>query len=285
MVNDEQARYWNEDGGPTWVANELRQDAMLKPFDQVLLAAADPQPGEHVLDVGCGFGTTTLELARAVGEQGRVMAIDVSEAMVARVRSRVAAEAITNVIDRVGDAQVEILPAEHFHLVVSRFGVMFFEDPVAAFGNIREALRPDGRLVFVCWQPMAVNEFMAAPLAAMTDVIGPIEPPVSGVPGPFGLSDESYVRGVLSDAGYSDVTVRGFEAPVLMGAGGGVDAVVEHGSESGPARRALAPLEPDQRDAALALLRAMVAARIAENGTGDGTVTFRGAAWLVTARV
>jgi SAM-dependent methyltransferase len=279
MPNDEQVRYWNEEGGPSWVANELRHDLMLAPFDAVLLDAADPQLGDHVLDVGSGFGTTSLELARAVGEQGRVMAIDVSEAMMARLRSRAAAEAITNVIDHVADAQTDVLPAEHFRLVVSRFGVMFFDDPTAAFTNIHEALRPDGRLVFVCWQPLADNEWVLVPLTAMAPVIGPIAPQAPGQPGPFALGDEERVREVLEGAGFRDVELTAIERPVVMGGGEGLDAAVQHCSETGPARRVLAGLEPEQRDAAIELLRQALSERLE-----SGRVTFDGAAWLVRAR-
>ncbi len=279
MPNEEQVRYWNEDGGPHWVANELRHDLMLAPFNAVLVEAADAQLGEHVLDVGCGFGTTSLELARAVGEQGRIMALDVSEAMMARLRSRTAAEAVSNVIPRVGDAQTEVLPAEHFRLVVSRFGVMFFDDPTAAFSNIHEALRPDGRLVFVCWQAPAANEWAVAPLAAMAPVIGPPEPAPAGRPGPFGLADEDVVREVLDGAGFEDVELTAIERPVVMGGGEGLDSAVDHCAGTGLARRVLAGLEPEQRDAAIELLRLFLAERLVAD-----RVTFEGAAWLVRAR-
>ena len=182
-----------------------------------------------MLDVGSGFGTTTLELARAVGEQGRVMALDVSEPLMARLRSRTAAEAVSNIISHVGDAQTEVLPAEHFRLVVSRFGVMFFDDPTAAFANIHEALRPDGRLVFVCWQPLAVNEWVAAPLDAMAPVDRADRPsPPPGGPGPFGLATQEVLHEVLDGAGFSDVELTSIERPVVMGGDEGLDAAVEH---------------------------------------------------------
>jgi SAM-dependent methyltransferase len=260
------------------VAHEVRQDIMLAPFDKVLLSAAAPQAGERVLDVGCGFGTTTLEVARAVGEQGRVVALDVSETMMARLRSRAAAEDVTNVVPLVGDAQTDELPGAYFDLVVSRYGVMFFDDPVAAFANIREAMRRDGRLAFVCWQPLAVNEFMAAPLAAMRDVIGPVSTP-AGVPGPFAFSDQELVRKILTDAGYRSIVITGVERPMVMGGGESVEAVVEHGTDSGPARRALAEVTPQEDARARALLRAMIEARPAPD-----RFTFTGATWLVTAR-
>ena len=279
MPNEEQVRYWNEEGGPDWVAHERRQDLMIAPFNAVLLDAADAQLGEHVLDVGSGFGTTSLPLARAVGDHGRVMALDVSEAMIARLRSRAAAEAVGNIISHVGDAQTEVLPAGHFRLIVSRFGVMFFDDPTAAFANIHEALRPDGRLVFVCWQALAANEWAAGPLAVMAPVIGPIAEMPAGRPGPFGLADEEVLHEVLDGAGFSDVVLTKIERPVVMGGGEGLDAVVEHCAGTGAARRALAAVEPEQREVAVALLRQYLVERLA-----DDRITFDGAVWLVRAR-
>ena len=112
MANDEQARYWNEQGGPSWVRNEVWFDTMLQPYEAKLEAVAAATGGEYVLDVGCGFGTTTLAMARAVGEEGRVVACDISEVMADRVRSRAAAEGLTNVVVQVGDVETDPLPAD-----------------------------------------------------------------------------------------------------------------------------------------------------------------------------
>jgi SAM-dependent methyltransferase len=278
VANDDQARFWNEDGGPRWVAHEQWFDTMLEPFGAALDAAADAQPGDHVVDVGCGFGTTTLALARAVGPEGRVMAVDLSDVMVERVRARATDNGLTNVIARVADAQTDPLPASHFAVAVSRFGVMFFDDLTAAFANIRTSLQPGGRLVFICWQPVAANELGSLVLTAMQPVIGALPPPVQR-PGPYALGDDELVRTVLRDAGYEAVEVGSLKAPVVMGGGEGLDAAVTHCTWMSEIRRVLADLDDERRVQALDRLRAALATRLV-----DGRVVLTGAAWMVTAR-
>ena len=277
MANEEQARYWNELGGPEWVAHELEHDVMLEPFHRDLLGAAAPRLGEHALDVGCGFGTTTLALAVAVGKTGRVVAVDVSEPMVARLQSRVAAEALTNVIASVADAQVEPLPADYFDVALSRFGVMFFDDPVAAFTNLRASLRDRARLVFVCWQERERNPFMTVPLEAIAPLVGP-PASTAGEPGPFALADRDGLDRVLRGAGFTRIDIRPVEHPMLIGAGRGLDAAVSASQSLGPVRRALATLDDDGRAEGARLLRDALAPY-----DRDGSVVFDGAAWLVTA--
>jgi SAM-dependent methyltransferase len=278
VPNEDQARFWNEDGGPRWVAHEQWFDTMLEPFGAALDAAADVQPGDHVLDVGCGFGTTTLALARAVGPEGRVMAVDLSDVMVERVRARATDRGLTNVITRVADAQTDPLPASHFRVAVSRFGVMFFDDLTAAFANIRTSLQPGGRLVFICWQPVAANELGSLVLTAMQPITGALPPP-GRRPGPYALGDDELVRTVLRDAGYEAVEVQSVKAPVVMGGGEGLDAAVTHCTWMSEIRRALADLDDERRAQALDRLRAALATRLV-----DGRVVLAGATWLVTAR-
>jgi SAM-dependent methyltransferase len=278
VANDDQARFWNEDGGPRWVAHEQWLDVMLEPYGAALDAATAPGPGDHVLDVGCGFGTTTLAMARAVGSAGRVMALDLSEVMVARVRARATDAGLANVITRVADAQTDPLPATHFAVAVSRFGVMFFDDPAAAFANIRAALQPGGRLAFICWQPVAANELGSLVLKAMEPVTGAPPPPMRR-PGPYALGDGVFVRTVLDDAGWTAVDISAVEAPVVMGGGEGLDAAVTHCTWMSEVKRALGELDDERREEALALLRDALATRLV-----DGRVVLAGAAWLVTAR-
>jgi SAM-dependent methyltransferase len=268
-------RYWNDAAGPEWVDLERDFEVALVPFADELLRRAAPVPGEHVLDVGCGFGATTVALARAVGDDGRVMGLDISAPLLSRARQRAEAAAIRNVIWRQADAQDAQLPTGHFDLVVSRFGVMFFDDPVAAFANLHGATKPGGRLVFVCWQPAACNAWYTFPADVMAPYVA-VPAPLPDGPGPFSFGDPARVRRVLADAGWAGVGVDAFDAEMVQGAGGDVDAVMHH-VVRGPVAAALrdAPL----RATALDALRSAVAAHM-----GDGPAAWPAKAWVVTAR-
>jgi ubiquinone/menaquinone biosynthesis C-methylase UbiE len=155
IANTEQAEHWNTgEGVAHWVDNQARYDRMNAPFAAMILGAAGLRPGGNVLDVGCGCGGTTLAAARLIAP-GQAVGLDLSGPMLARARADAGAAGLGNAMFLQGDAQVHPFGPERFAAVISRFGVMFFADPVAAFVNIRTATRPAGRLVFVCWQPLA----------------------------------------------------------------------------------------------------------------------------------
>ncbi|HZX86522.1 MAG TPA: class I SAM-dependent methyltransferase, partial [Reyranella sp.] len=149
----EQAAYWNGPGGEGWLAAYQRIQRAIGDIGDVGLAAAAPQRGEHVIDIGCGTGDTTAALARAVGLTGHVLGVDISEPLITAAR----AHRLDNATFVVGDAATHPFQAGHYDLVFSRFGVMFFADPVAAFRNIRRALKPAGRLVFIAWRTPQEN--------------------------------------------------------------------------------------------------------------------------------
>jgi len=251
---------------------------MLAPIGAELLARAAAAPGEHVLDVGCGFGSTTLALAATVGAEGRVMGLDISVPLLDRARQRAEEAAVHNVLWREGDAQVAPLPSAHFDLLVSRFGVMFFDDPAAALTNLAAAVKPGGRLCFVCWQPAERNEWYTFPsrtLAAHIDL--PVLPFAHG-PGPFAFGDPALVRTVLTTAGFGDVTVTGFDTNVTIGADGTADATIAFVTR-GPLGQALAAAPDHARRAGMDALRAAVDAHVV-----DDEVRFPAAVWFVTAR-
>jgi SAM-dependent methyltransferase len=277
MANEEMRRFWNEASGPEWLSLEHEFDHALEPFGAELLRRAAPAPGEHALDVGCGFGTTAMGLATLVGESGRAMGLDISAPLLDRARRRAREAGIGNVIWREGDAQDARLPAEHFDLVVSRFGVMFFDDPVAAFANLAGATKPGGRLRFVCWQPKERNPwytFASRTLAPFVELPAPAEGP-----GPFAFAGADRVRDILGAAGWTDTTTDGFEPEMVEGAGGGVDRVIKH-MVRGPVAAALRAARPEDRDAGLEALRSAVDA-----ATVGGEVRFPSAAWMVGSRI
>ena len=272
--NAEQARYWAEDGGPNWVRDEVAYDLMLTPFNLALIDALDPQPGERVLDVGCGFGSTALAAAARGAE---VHGVDISPPMIERARER-AADVTANATFEVGDAQEDSLGGP-YDAVTSRFGVMFFADPVRAFRNFAIATRPHGRLAFVCWQALERNPWMiAAPKVLRSLMEDPPPPPPLGS-GPFAFGESAFVDQVLADAGWTQRSIAPFETSTRMGGNDGVQGAVKQALSNSAARALLALGDATLRDRAAAILTDQF-----ESLSVDGVVTFPAAAWLVTAR-
>jgi SAM-dependent methyltransferase len=274
VSNDEQIRYWNDDAGPQWARHQDRIDENLRPFGEQAMEALDLQPGQAVLDVGCGCGTTTLALADRVGPGGRVAGVDISAPMLAAARRRVGGR--TNVEFHEADAQSAALPVTADRLF-SRFGIMFFADPVAAFANLASATAPGGRLAFACWQHPSRNPWIAVIAAAAASAVPDMPPPPPlDSPGPFAFSSSDRVRAVLIDAGWSDVATQGYERFQRLGAS--LDDALEHISHLGALRRALAAAGEAGADAVYAAVRE---ALVPYAGT-DGVVA-DAAAWIVTA--
>lgn len=204
-ANADQIAYWNKSAGFTWAELQDLLDRQIGPLGQVAMAALAPTPGERVLDIGCGCGQTSLELAHKVGAGGEVLAADVSAPMLEIARRR--SEGLAQATFLEADAQTHAFGEAAYDAAFSRFGVMFFSDPVEAFANIARALRPGGRLAFVCWRPMAENSWMSLPLVAALPHIPPPTPPEANAPGPFAFADPARVKAILGAAGFSEITV------------------------------------------------------------------------------
>jgi SAM-dependent methyltransferase len=256
------------------VRDEVMYDLMLTPFNDALLDALDPQPGERVLDVGCGFGSTALAAAARGAE---VHGVDISPPMIERARQR-AADAKANATFAVHDAQEDPLGGP-YDAVTSRFGVMFFADPVRAFRNFAAATRPGGRLAFVCWQSLERNPWMtAAPMVLRSLMDDPPPPPPPGA-GPFAFGDDAFVDQVLTDAGWTERSIAPFETLARMGGKDGVAGAVRQALSNTAARALLAAGDATLRDRAAAILTDQF-----ESANVDGIVSFPAAVWLVTAR-
>jgi SAM-dependent methyltransferase len=212
--NSQQIAYWNETAGPIWVAMQDALDAELRTLGVAAMDVLAPRRGERLIDVGCGCGDTTTELARRVGPQGSVVGVDISAPMLDVARRRAAAFPHASFLQ--ADAQTfEFKPADG---AFSRFGVMFFEDPPRAFANIRKALAPAGRLVFVCWRALAENAWMTTPLTAILPLLpAPPQMPAPGAPGPFAFADGERVRAILAQAGYGDIVIAAHDEKVGWG--------------------------------------------------------------------
>ena len=291
IVNVDQSQAWNGYEGEHWARNQDRWDAVNAGFDQPLLDAAGIRAGERVLDVGCGAGAITRLAARAAGPGGRALGVDLSGPMLARAEESARHEGLSNVAFEQGDAQVHPFPAETFDVAVSRFGVMFFADPVAAFGNVRRALRPGGRLAFACPAEPEHNDWLRA-FAGLRDVLPvgdfalPGKPAEAHGPGMFSLADPDVTRDVLSGAGFVSIEARRVEVYGVWGQDAGDAATFL--LASGPGRHLTEQVVPDKRELAHRTLTESLRTheRVGVDRTGDRAreVRMKSVGLLVTAR-
>ena len=274
-ANPDQAAYWNAGAGETWASLQDRLDHQLEPLGQRAMATLAPTPGERILDIGCGSGQTSLALAQAVSPAGSVLGVDISHPLLEVAQGRVAD--LTNLAFQEADAQVAPFEAAKFDAAFSRFGVMFFADPPAAFANIRRALKPGGRLAFVCWRAPAENPFMTLPMAAAAGLLPP-SPPVATdphAPGPFAFADAERVRTILASAGFTDIAITGHDQKI---GSGDLDQTLTVALKVGPLGAVLRE-HPDQRVAVIAAVRQA----LAQHDGPDG-VKIACATWIVSAR-
>jgi SAM-dependent methyltransferase len=268
----EQAAYWNGPGGDGWLAAYERIQRSLGDIGDIGLAAAAPQHGEHVIDIGCGTGGTTTALAHAVGIAGHVLGVDISETLVEAAR----AHRLENATFVVGDAATHPFKAESYDLVFSRFGVMFFADPVAAFRNIRRALKPSGRLVFIAWRTPQENPWGTVPARAAQPFLPPLPRPGPEDPGQFSFGDRARVERILGEAGFQKLRLEPIDRQIWMGPS--VADVLAGAGRFGPLARAFAGAEP----AAIEKAKQAIAQALAPHEGPDG-VRLPGACWLVEA--
>ena len=275
--NAEQIEFWNGPAADKWVDFNAELDRMLDPLGDLAMDRVAPAPGEHALDVGCGCGGTTLELARRVAPTGAVTGLDVSEPMLAVARER-AGDAAAPVRIVGGDAEVCELPAAAFDLVYSRFGVMFFANPEAAFVNIGGALKPGGRLDFVCWRPAAENPWVTVPFEAARPLLPSFEPPGPNEPGQFAFADSARVERILAAAGFTEIRSEPHDVMLRVG-DGDLDTCVEVTLKLGPVSRLLREAGAE----AVPPVAAAIRAAVAPYHTGE-TLEMMSAVWVVSAR-
>ena len=274
VANVEMAAAWDGAQGDQWVEREDQMNAALATHSTRLLAAAAVGASDHVLDIGCGTGATTRACAeRAV--DGHVLGVDLSTAMLARARTRAADAGLTNIEFARADAQVYPFEPAAYDLVVSQFGVMFFDDPVAAFTNVGRAVKPGGRLAAIVWQAMSRNEWVAVPRAALT--LGRVVDPVADdVPGAFGLADPDRTRGILAASGFAEIHLDDVLVPYRFGAD--ADAATDHARQIALVRGPLDGLDADDTARALDALHEAMAARESSEG-----VVLDSRIWVITA--
>lgn len=280
MSNVDQIAYWNGEAGRKWADKDAMMAAMLAPIARDLLAHADVRGCTRALDIGCGGGSETLMLAEHLGPRATVLGVDISTPMLAVARRRAATDAaVGSQVDFLqADAQEHDFGEHNFDLLFSRFGVMFFDDPAAAFSNIGKALVPGAKLAFCCWQRLPDNPWALIPLQAAFQHIAPPEAPPPNAPGPFAFSDPQRIHTVLEQAGLGDIAVVPHAVSMCWSNNSKLEATVLDMLNMGPVSRLLQDeSEPVQQAVYQAATDAMAP------WFTDGEMRLPGAVWLVTA--
>jgi len=274
-ANAEQRSYWNTVAGPRWVAAPGFRERRNQESMALLLARLGDIAGQSVLEIGCGTGAMTLPIATAVGEHGRVVAVDISEPMLGAARQRVGERGLGNVTLLLGDAQVFDFEPAAFDLATSRMGVMFFADPAAAFRNIGGALKPGGPLVFACWAPLAENRHWLISYDVALRHLGPPAPQPAHEPGPLAFADPDYIREFLAAAGFAEITVERAHPTII---GGSPEEEARQAMMMGPTARLIEEKEPAEAT------RQTIAREIEAAFAASGPIRLPATIFLVTAR-
>lgn len=215
QAGDEQARLWNGPAGNAWVDAQQTLDQLFRPLEKLLVETACAAPAGRVLDVGCGTGGTTLAIARALGSGAECTGIDISEPMIAAARSRAAREDLpTHFI--CANAQTHAFEPASFDSIVSRLGVMFFDDPVRAFAKLRHAAKDSAGLSFIAWRSTAENPFMTTAERAAAPLLPNLPPRVPGAPGQFAFADRERMQAILEESGWSGIDIQPVDLPCTM---------------------------------------------------------------------
>lgn len=275
--NAAEIRRWAQSEGPHYVAEAERYDDLLSEFSDALFEVADLQPGERVLDVGCGNGRTTIEASARVRPGGAVVGVDVSPPMLALARERATSAGATEATFVHADAQVHAFEQRSFDTVISRNGLMFFEDPEAAFANLAHALRPGGRIAFVAPEGPDRSEWImvagaaAAPFLGIPQGLGP------ATPGPYGLADPDRTRAILEAAGFTDISIEAVTRSMRIGAD--VDDALGFLRTMPRVADLFAAAPTDEQHAAIDAVRDA----LAPYASAAGVVMRDNGEWLVTA--
>lgn len=272
--NSEAQKYWNEEGGNKWVDNIDVVESILVPMSNILLQKIAVKSGAFILDVGCGGGITSMKLAEQVGDTGMVLGCDVSAPILAVAIKRAAG--ISNLQFHLGDAATADLGEARFDLVTSRFGVMFFDDPILAFSNLHKSLKTSGRLMFLCWRTIAENPWLGEPVSATYEILPPpAEKPDPTAPGPFSLGDPEHLKNIVESAGFHNVDLQAVDMGMPMGS---MDDAISFLTKLGPAADAIKEATAEEKIAVIAAMRKVME----KYNTADGVIT-PAATWLVTA--
>lgn len=273
-ANREQAARWNESSGPIWVEMQEVLDRTYAAFEKRLVEDGFPGERGRVLDIGCGAGATTIAMARRLGPQGLCLGVDISVPLIAAAKERAAREQLASARFLEADAQTYPLEPHSFDAIISRFGVMFFDDPVAAFANIRRAARPHATLTFVAWLSPADNEFICSLPRAVERLLPPMPAMEPDAPGQFAFANAHRVRTILQSSGWNDVRIEPMDVLTTVAE----KDLLAYVTKLGPIGLALKRADESTRASVVAALHVAIMPHV-ENGF----VRFTSACWLVRA--
>ena len=275
--NAKQKEFWSGKGGDYWVVKQSEMDVMLNPLGEKALAKLDLKSNSKVLDIGCGCGATTLEIAKKVSD-GTVTGLDISVPMLDQAKSEASIQGIPNVDFKVVDVQVDQLTSKEYDYVYSRFGVMFFEDPFEAFKNISSSVKKGGKLSFVCWQDPYLNPWQSLSIQVIRGYLDiPSPPPRS--PGPFAFQEKDYVKGILKQSGFSNISLDDNQEDITMFAGKSLQEASEDYLAINPV---VTEMLKDSPDSLKAKIVESLKEAFSEYHKGDGLL-FPSATWIVSA--
>jgi SAM-dependent methyltransferase len=274
QIRDEQAKLWNGSAGCAWVEAQTLLDRILQPFEDLLVAAVCASGARRVLDVGCGTGSTTRGIARLLDANRACVGVDISEQMIATARMLAEQEGVPAKFI-CADAQTHAFERASFDMIVSRFGVMFFADPVRAFANLRDAASKDATLCFIAWRSPAENRFMTTAERAAAHLLPNLPARRADAPGQFGFADARRVQSILAESGWTDIDIQPIDIECTLPE----SELSRYGARLGPVGVALRELDPRTRDEVVAVVR-----KAFEPYVRGDEVSFTASCWRVDAR-
>ena len=277
-INSKQKQFWSGAGGDVWVNKQSEMDIMLNPLGAKAIDKLDLNQETKILDIGCGCGATTLEIAKKI-DDGTITGVDISEPMLKRASQNAAALELSNINFQVLDVQVDEIPSNDFDIAFSRFGVMFFENPFEAFSNIYKSLKQDGQLSFVCWQNPALNPWQSLSIQVIKQFLDlPAPPPKS--PGPFAFEDKTYVQEILEKSNFKDIKIDDNQEDIVMFSGKSIQEACEDYLTINPVVTEM--LKNSEEKLKEEVLAALID-KFSHFHNGDGLL-FPSATWIVTAK-
>ena len=276
--NIKQKQFWSGAGGDVWVDKQREMDIMLNPLGERAIQGLDLSGEIKILDIGCGCGATTLEIAKAV-TQGEVIGVDISEPMLERATQTASDMALTNISYQVKDVQVDEMPLSYFDIAFSRFGVMFFEDPFEAFKNINHSLKDNGQLSFVCWQHASLNPWQSLSIQVIKEFLD-LPAPAPKSPGPFAFEDKNYINEILTESGFRDIEIKDNQEDIVMFSGKSIREACEDYLTINPVVTEMLKNSPTELREEI--LEALIG-KFSDFHNNEGLL-FPSATWIVTAK-